>query len=261
MTNLEKQYRNYLCSNDKIPIEENIVYGSYLVGKCDDSNDTEVVEFKQIKDWKHAIGQVLAYSFFSNRKPVIHLLEDGKDEPDRKMAIMKMCKHYNIRVKFISPDILCKAIEESHPMSKLNKKDQLKYLSTDATPKSTRKESINQIMKQLDISDFKLDDLRSVAKKYGIKGYSSMKKDDLIDAIEEHHKLQLSLKTKQLRMSPSKKPTHIDTSSMTRPELLKVVESLGLKVPYKPYLRVDDLKEIISDPSQYDSIIEQAKLR
>lgn len=263
MTNLEKQYRNYLCSNDKIPIEKDIVYGSYLVGKCDDSNESEVIEFKRIADWKHAVGQVLSYSFFSNKKPVIHLLDDGKDEPERRIAILKICKHYNIKVKFISIDELSKVINNMDPMSKLNKKDQLKYLPMDIVPefKKMTKETINYCMKEMSMSDYTLEDLRSVAKKEGIKGYSSMKKDDLIDAIEEHHKLKCSLKSKQLGISPSKKTKQIDTSSMARPDLVKMVESLGLKVPSKPYLRVDDLKDIIANPSEYDDIIENAKSR
>ena len=59
----------------------------------------EIVEVKNAKDWKGAIGQVLVYNLeYPTRKPRIHLFNCGSNE--WKMMITSFCSQLNVRVTF-----------------------------------------------------------------------------------------------------------------------------------------------------------------
>ena len=59
----------------------------------------EIVEVKDGKAWKSAIGQVLVYNLeYPTRKPRIHLFNCGSDE--WKMMVTSFCSQLNVRVTF-----------------------------------------------------------------------------------------------------------------------------------------------------------------
>lgn len=65
-------------------------------GRIDLVTDTEIIEVKNIKGWKEAIGQILVYSeYYPNHKKRIHVF--GKNLRSLK-HIEKVCDRYKISV-------------------------------------------------------------------------------------------------------------------------------------------------------------------
>lgn len=66
-------------------------------GYVDFMTKTYCWEIKKYDDFKHAIGQVLAYSFYFRKKPAILLFSEPK-KPDPQ--IKKLCKKLNIKLVY-----------------------------------------------------------------------------------------------------------------------------------------------------------------
>lgn len=84
------------------------------VGYIDLLLPTAVVEVKSLANWKHALGQVLAYSsYYPNRRKVIHLYTPGVGRPELTEQL-KICATFNV-------DITCQNLlpSELGPMSRL----------------------------------------------------------------------------------------------------------------------------------------------
>jgi hypothetical protein len=62
------------------------------VGRCDIVTNNFVIEVKRSEDWKHALGQVISYSYFLNKYPVISLFGDIPNE------CYLVCNHQNVLV-------------------------------------------------------------------------------------------------------------------------------------------------------------------
>jgi len=72
---------------------------STAVGRIDLLTATEVIEIKNIKDWKGALGQILAYSaFFPKHSKRIHLF--GKANLARLATCQATCSEFGITVTF-----------------------------------------------------------------------------------------------------------------------------------------------------------------
>jgi len=74
-------------------------------GYIDVVTETQIIEVKHVENWKHALGQILAYGSddkFSKLQPRIHLFNDDKKiiETEIKNKIIKTCKKYNCIVTF-----------------------------------------------------------------------------------------------------------------------------------------------------------------
>lgn len=69
-------------------------------GQVDLVTATEVIEVKSMSKWKHALGQVLAYSTcFPKHRARIHLYKDEAQGPDLS-DIIEVCSRVGIRVTF-----------------------------------------------------------------------------------------------------------------------------------------------------------------
>ena len=65
-------------------------------GFIDLLTETEIIEIKSGKNWKHALGQILAYSiYYPKHKKIIYLFDIKNDE-----IINKVCEKYDINVKY-----------------------------------------------------------------------------------------------------------------------------------------------------------------
>lgn len=68
-------------------------------GAIDILTDTEIIEVKKAKDWKHAIGQVLVYQLeYPDHKARIHLYEDCSNE--FKQMVRSFASQLNVTVSF-----------------------------------------------------------------------------------------------------------------------------------------------------------------
>lgn len=84
------------------------------VGYIDLLLPTAVVEVKDFVKWKHALGQVLAYSsYYPGRRKIIHLYIPSSQSPELSEQL-KICTGFNV-------DITCQNLLPSRlgPMSKL----------------------------------------------------------------------------------------------------------------------------------------------
>jgi phage regulator Rha-like protein len=88
----EKQYKHDLAKelNGKIEIQT-------LAGNIDILTDTEIIEVKEVRLWKHALGQVLAYGYYyPSHKRRIHLY--GETQESFLGLIKKHCSKFNVSV-------------------------------------------------------------------------------------------------------------------------------------------------------------------
>lgn len=68
-------------------------------GQADLLTEEEVVEVKSIFKWKHALGQVLAYSTcFPEHRARIHLYQDDAVESSDLSSIIAVCAKFDVRV-------------------------------------------------------------------------------------------------------------------------------------------------------------------
>lgn len=68
-------------------------------GIADILTDTEIIEVKTVKDWKHAIGQVLIYQLeYPDKKARIHLFEECSEE--FKQMVISFASRLNITATF-----------------------------------------------------------------------------------------------------------------------------------------------------------------
>ncbi|HDR9810395.1 hypothetical protein [Burkholderia cenocepacia] len=71
-----------------------------LVGYVDLLLPTAVIEVKSFVKWKHALGQVLAYSnYYPDRRKVIHLYIPGAQRPQLAEQL-KICTEFNVEITY-----------------------------------------------------------------------------------------------------------------------------------------------------------------
>lgn len=100
----ESYYRDKLCK-----ILKGMTEIVTPVGKIDIKTETEIIEVKNVKNWKHALGQIQAYSkYYPKHTKRIHLYGDATKE--KLEVIETSCKKFKVNVSF-------------EPANKINKKD------------------------------------------------------------------------------------------------------------------------------------------
>lgn len=84
--------KQFTSNNPKYEVETPVGYADILT-------DTEIIEVKNIKSWKSAIGQILVYGYyFPKKKKRIHLF--GKCSKETRKIIIKHCDLLKIKVTF-----------------------------------------------------------------------------------------------------------------------------------------------------------------
>lgn len=69
------------------------------VGRIDILTPNEVIEVKEVKDWKHAVGQVIVYgNHFPGRKLRVHLF--GSIHPRRLGTIERQCAAHGVTMTY-----------------------------------------------------------------------------------------------------------------------------------------------------------------
>ncbi|HDR9493844.1 hypothetical protein [Burkholderia stabilis] len=70
------------------------------VGYVDLLLPTAVIEVKSFVKWKHALGQVLAYSsYYRDRRKIIHLYVPGPQRP-KLIEQLKICAEFNVSITY-----------------------------------------------------------------------------------------------------------------------------------------------------------------
>ena len=102
---IEKEIQKRLCKelkNAKIEVET-------PCGFIDILTDNEIIEIKNGKNWKHAVGQILVYSkFYPKHKKRLHLFNTVNDE-----LINDFCRKNNISVSYETENIIKDKIDVS----------------------------------------------------------------------------------------------------------------------------------------------------
>lgn len=86
--------RNAVYEAISVPVEV-----TTTVGRIDLLTATEIIEIKEINEWKEALGKLLAYSsFFPQHNKRIHLF--GRPDLSKLTIARATCKEFNITVTF-----------------------------------------------------------------------------------------------------------------------------------------------------------------
>ena len=91
-TQRERAYRDFEAARIQGQIE--VPMGG---GRCDILTETEIIEVKTWENWRHALGQVLAYGFHvPNCSKRIHLFGTPSDEG--LSEIVTVCRKFSVSV-------------------------------------------------------------------------------------------------------------------------------------------------------------------
>lgn len=70
-------------------------------GRIDILTPEQVIEVKHVRNYKHALGQVLSYiQYFPNKKPRLHLFDEAKIDAAFRQQILDECQRFNVSVTF-----------------------------------------------------------------------------------------------------------------------------------------------------------------
>ncbi|MGB3405603.1 MAG: hypothetical protein WBA77_23175 [Microcoleaceae cyanobacterium] len=71
-----------------------------LTGRIDILTPSQIIEVKTVRQYKHAIGQVISYShYYPNHEKCIYLF--GKVSKQQRQLIVEECKNVKVRVVFV----------------------------------------------------------------------------------------------------------------------------------------------------------------
>lgn len=250
----QKAVRNGTPSNGLYD-EKQIRMDGHVVGKPDGETDTHVIERKTIKNWKHAIGQVLVYASCLNKKPKIILIEEVPTPPGYKGMIVSMCSRMGIETEIIP---YSDAKRDSSVIEKdwryLLKKEQLYGLLPSDTPKSLNKDQLCTLCRTKTLDELRKDYLYQIAGKVHVKYRSSMKKDQLLSILKT--KFPDTPSTLQTTMSLNLVDTREadNYASLKVDQLRELIKNKGINLPSK-YIKKEDLISIARDPSVLSSIL------
>jgi len=89
---LEFSVKNRLAANahGKVEVET-------PVGFIDIETADEIIEVKHVSKWKHAMGQILSYNVYKNKKCRIHLFYDSDETLLNLDATRHVCNQFNVR--------------------------------------------------------------------------------------------------------------------------------------------------------------------
>lgn len=98
----EKLFQMHLAEKE----EESSCESSSIFGRIDIVSKNRIIEVKKYDEWKHAFGQVLAYSEdlnYEGRKRAIALYCERKDEQDislksKDIEIVQVCRKYDVEI-------------------------------------------------------------------------------------------------------------------------------------------------------------------
>lgn len=101
---------NYLC-NPNSHRSASVHVSTLIKGKMEQRNhagvaDVEsknrIVEVKHVSDWKHGLGQVLAYHYAKQTKsPVLALYNTNNMKQEKLSFVEKTCAHYNVELLIV----------------------------------------------------------------------------------------------------------------------------------------------------------------
>ena len=70
-------------------------------GRADLVTDDSVYEVKRARSWKAALGQVIAYTTFNNKTPVIALFDHAHMKQKKKDTIQCVCERVGVQVRYL----------------------------------------------------------------------------------------------------------------------------------------------------------------
>lgn len=260
-TRLRRKATQDGLSTSELYSEKQICVNSHIIGKPDGETDTHVIERKSLKNWKHAVGQVLVYAKCLHKKPKIILHEEVPVSPDYRNTIVNICNGMGIETEVIT---YTKAKEDSEATEKdwryLLKREYLYELLPSDTPKNLDKSQLCSLCKDISLENLKKDHLYYIAGEVDIKHRSSMKKDQLLSILKEKFPVLLPPKIEAPAISV---PPVIETktqspsdnySSLKVEQLRDLLKTKGIKLPAS-YIKKESLLSILRDPSSLPSIL------
>lgn len=163
--------------------DEQMVYYKHIpCGRPDEISGGFVTENKRISDWKHALGQVLTYSFVTQLTPrVVLIYENGWDK--KIPMIQDVYDHYDVVLEIMEdPRIDNPVFDNTKNWRCALKVDRLRHYLPDEEGKQP--DLIMRALTELSLDDLNKEDLISLAKKKKIP-VSKLNKPQLLEKVKE----------------------------------------------------------------------------
>ena len=168
---------------EEIAIKEARILGIPVFGIVDTNCDPDMVDYvipgndDAVRSVKLLIGVLTnAIAEVNGNEIIDYISDDDKNKTDKKIEKEEKVKEEKVEKKETSKT--SKVSEESKETNKETKKE-----VKEEKVKEEKKVSVKKV--EVDLNTLTLADLKTKAKEAGIKGYSTMKKAEIIEALEK----------------------------------------------------------------------------